>query len=587
MPVAALLALLSPGSPLAIVGQQEHAALAHLAEELHARSGPGFWGDADGPLVHDQLRVLSESAAREDARWSADFLERVVAVRPEGLSHEDWITWSLLQWEGGLRSAQGEFYWYEIPIAPYSTPLRTVAGGFASAALTTDQDRLRYIDGLHQLPVLLTQIETKLRGQAARGIVLPVAQIEAVAPMVRSFAAAPVRSSFAVSQARLDAIAPGARDEFAAAVTRAIADAVNPAFERLAAFVDGPYRDRASTEVGVGRYPGGDRYYRFLVRRHTGLDLTPEQIHQIGLGEVARLEAELDVTRRQAGFSGSPAEFRTFLRTDARFFPTSPEQMEAALMAAAARIEPKLGEWFMERPKAPYGVRRLPPALEPVMTYGYYQRPAPPREPGGYYLFNGSRLEERSMLNAAALSYHELVPGHHFQVALTQEHTRLNRFRKNAIDTAFLEGWAEYASDLAGEMGMYADPYDRAGRLSMDLFLSTRLVVDTGMNALGWSRERAMDYMRAHTFESETQIRTESLRYSTDLPGQALAYKMGSRTIRDLRERMRAQAGAAFDIRRFHQAVIGHGSMPLGVLERHVERVMQDASATVAPPQHP
>jgi uncharacterized protein (DUF885 family) len=247
--------------------------------------------------------------------------------------------------------------------------------------------------------------------------------------------------------------------------------------------------------------------------------------------------------------------------------------MAKALTTAAARIEPVIDQWFMRRPKAPYGVRRLAPALEPVMTYGFYQRPTP-QDPGGYYMFNGSKLEERSMLNAAALSYHELVPGHHFQVALTQENPRLSAFRKNAAYTAFLEGWGEYASDLAGEMGMYADPYDRAGRLSMDLFLSTRLVVDTGMNALGWSRERAMDYMRAHTFESETQIGTESLRYSADMPGQALAYKMGSRTIRALRERMREQLGDRFDVRRFHDAVLMHGSMPLGVLEQHVERVM-------------
>ena len=155
-------------------------------------------------------------------------------------------------------------------------------------------------------------------------------------------------------------------------------------FERLAAYVDGPYRDRAPADVGVGRYPGGDRFYRFLVRQHTGLDLTPQQIHEIGLAEVSRLERALDDVRRQAGFTGSLAEFRTFLKTDHRFFPTTPEQMGEALMAAARKIEPKLGAWFMTRPMAPYGVRRLSPALEPVMTYGFYQRATPPRGPGGH-----------------------------------------------------------------------------------------------------------------------------------------------------------------------------------------------------------
>jgi uncharacterized protein (DUF885 family) len=575
IPAVALLALVAAAAPLATPGQQPHAELARLAEEFRARSGPGFWGDTEGPLVRERLRVLSASAAEEDARWAAAFLERVNAIEPDALADEAWITWSLLRWEAEIGAAHGDFYWHGVPIAPYSTPLRTVATGFAAASLSTADERLRYLDGLHQLPTMLAQIETKLRGQMARGIVLPTAQVEAIVPMIRSFAAAPTASPFAVPQARLEAVPPDARERFAASVGDAISTAVNPAFERLGAFVDGPYRHLAGTSVGVGHYPGGDRYYRFLIRLHTGLDLTAQQIHEIGLKEVARLEQELDAARQDAKFTGSLEEFRTFLKTDRRFFPMTPEQMGDALMAAAGRIEPKLVEWFVERPAAPYGVKRLSPALEPVMTYGYYQRPMPPQDPGGYYLFNGSRLEERSMLNAAALSHHELVPGHHFQIALTLENDRLSEFRRNAIYTAFVEGWAEYASDLAGEMGMYADPYDRAGRISMDLFLSTRLVVDTGMNALGWSRERAMDYMRAHTFESETQIQTESLRYSTDLPGQALAYKMGSRTIRELRERMRAELGPSFDVRRFHQAVLGHGAMPLGVLEQHVERAMR------------
>jgi uncharacterized protein (DUF885 family) len=575
--LATLAGLIALGAwPAASTGRagQEHAAIAQLSEELLTRSGPGFWGDTEGPLVRDRLLVLSESATQEQARWAGDFLQRVDAVKADTLGHEDWITWSLLRWEAQVAAADAEFYWHQTPIAPYTSPLRTLTTGFAAASLADAAGRQRYLDGLHQIPVLLAQIETKLRGQVMRGIVLPVAQVDAAVPLIRSFAAPADTSPFAVTAGRLQAIPPDARAAFGAAVRDAIAVVVNPSFERLATYVDGPYRSRAPTDLGVGRYPDGARYYRVLVRQNTGLELTPEQIHEIGLGEVARLEKELDVVRQRANFAGSLEQFRTFLKTDPRFVPKSPAQIGDALMAAANRIEPALGAWIVDRPKAPYGARRLTPALEPVLTYGYYQRPAPPGEPGGYYLFNGSVLEQRSLLNAAALSYHELVPGHHFQIALTQENARLSAFRRNAMYTAFTEGWGEYASDLAGEMGMYPDPYDRAGRLSMDLFLSTRLVVDTGMNALGWSRERAMDYMRAHTFESETQIRTESLRYAADMPGQALAYKIGSRTIRGLRERLRARLGDRFDVRRFHQAVLGHGAMPLGVLEQHVERVL-------------
>lgn len=541
-----------------------------LADEFAQRSGPRFWGDTSGTLVRERLPMLLESQSREDARWAGDLLKRLDAIRETSLSDEDWITWALLRWEADLGSRRHAFFWLDVPIAPYSSPLRTITNGFAAARLATDDERRRYLDGLHLLPVLAAQIEAKLRGQAARGIVLPLPQVTAVAPFLRSFAGTDP-SPFAVHAQRLEAVPSGNRADFAAAITETINGAVAPAFARLADYVEGPYKAAAPGEVGLGRYPGGETYYRFLVRQHTGRDLSPQEIHDIGLKEVARLEQALHDTRREAGFSGSLQEFRRYLKTDRRFFPTDPQQIGDRLMAAAAKIEPKLPEMFATRPKAPYGARRLAPALEPVMTYGYYQVPTA-SEPKGHYLFNGSKLEERSLLFAAALSYHELVPGHHFQMALTLENGRLPAFRRNAMYTSFTEGWGEYASDLAGELGMYTDPYDRAGRISMDLFLTTRLVVDTGMNALGWTRERAMAFMREHTFESETQIASETLRYSTDMPAQALAYKMGSRGIRELRDHYRSRAAGTFDIRRFHQAVLGHGSMPLPILEQHLAR---------------
>ena len=569
---SALALVLAMTIPLATAAQYTNTTLAQLAEEFSARTGPGMWGDTSGILVRDRLPILSEAVSRDDARWAADLLKRLDAIPTSALAHEDWLTWSLLRWEAELGAARGEFFWLETPIAPYTSPLRTITNGFAAAPLATADDRQRYLDGLALLPVLTAQIESKLQGQAARGIVLPLPQVDAVVPFIRSFAAAAEVNPFAVSAARLDVMAAEARAAFATAVRDAIASSVAPAFERLAAYVSGPYRARAPNEVGLGHYPGGDQYYRFLVRQHTGLDLTPQQIHEIGLQEVSRLEQALDAARQQAGFNGSLAAFRTFLKTDTRFFPTDPAQIGDRLMAAAAKIEPRLQELFSERPKAPYGARRLALALEPLMTYGYYQVPTA-REPKGHYLFNGSKLEERSLLFVAALSYHELVPGHHFQMALTYENSRLPPFRKNTMYTTFTEGWGEYASDLAGELGMYADPYDRAGRISMDLFLSSRLVVDTGMNALGWTRERAMAFMREHTFESETQIASETLRYSTDMPGQALAYKMGSREIRELRRQFESRSGGKFDIRAFHRALLGHGAMPLPVLRQHLERV--------------
>ena len=553
--------------------QTRHTTLAALAEEFHARNESLLDDATDRPLLGETPRVLSIQAAEEHGRWAEGFLERLGGIEPDGLPADDWITWAILQWEARNATARAEFFWHEVPVTPYASPLRAIQSRFTAAPLSTNGERERYLDALHQLAALVGSMEAKLRSQAVRNIVLPSAEIDLVVPYLKSFGGEQARAAFVPAAARLKGVPDADQVTFRDSAVRAFDDAVGPAFERIAAYVDGSYRARAGTEVGSSRYSGGRAYYEFLVRLHTGLDLTPEEIHEIGLAEVARLERELEEAREKAGFEETLAEFKTFLKTDARFIPKAPDDIARALMAAASRIEPELDAWFARRARAPYGAQRLSPALEPSMTYGYYQRPTP-RDARGYYLFNGSQLEQRSLLNAAALSYHELVPGHHLQISLALENTALPRFRRNALYTAYTEGWGEYASDLAGEMGMYEDPYDRAGRLSMDLFLSTRLVVDTGMNALGWSRERAMQYMRDHTFESEAQIATETLRYSSDIPGQALAYKMGSRMIRELRERTRTRLGSRFDIRRFHDAVLSHGAMPLGVLQQHVARTL-------------
>jgi uncharacterized protein (DUF885 family) len=307
------------------------------------------------------------------------------------------------------------------------------------------------------------------------------------------------------------------------------------------------------------------------VNLHTTMTgLTPQAIHERGLQEIAKLNARLEEVRQKVGFQGDLAAFRQFLKTDSRFFVKTPDEVAARLTAPLKRIEPRIPDFFGRTPKAPYGVARLDPALEAGMTYGYYQQPLP-GHPEGDYMFNGSKLEERSLLTAAALTYHELVPGHHFQISLQLENQGLPLFRKNSYPTAFVEGWAMYTSELAEEMGGYADPYDLAGMIAQNLFLSSRLVVDTGMNSLGWSRQQAIDYMRENTFESGTQLGSETLRYSTDIPAQALAYKMGSRRIWELRRKAEGELGKKFDLRRFHDAVLGSGAMPMTVLEKHVD----------------
>jgi uncharacterized protein (DUF885 family) len=353
-------------------------------------------------------------------------------------------------------------------------------------------------------------------------------------------------------------------------VAKRLEQQVTPAFQALSALFDDGYRARAGEAVGVGAYPGGKELYQRLIHTYTGLRLTPEEIHQRGLAAVEELDRKMTEVRQRLGFTGSREEFHQKLRTDPRFLAKTPEEVEARYRQHVERIEPLMAKYFSLQPKAGYGVQRLDLSAEPGMTYGYYQQPGPGR-PLGYYRYNGSNLPERSLVGAAHLIYHELIPGHHFQIALQEENKDIHPVRAQLNYGAFVEGWAEYAASLGHEMGMYADPYDLYGDLIMQAFLTTRLVVDTGMNYFGWPLERARQYMRDHTFESETQIVSESLRYSTDLYAQALCYRLGYDQIWMLRRKAEAALGPRFDLPAFHQAVIGSGSMPLDVLAEHVD----------------
>ncbi|HZI68026.1 MAG TPA: DUF885 domain-containing protein [Thermoanaerobaculia bacterium] len=529
-------------------------------------------------LPVEELPDLSETRARADAQFGAALLEKLRGLRTHELSHQESLSLAMLRLEAAELAGSARDWWLTFPVTPYASPLRVVHQAFTGWKFRTPDDLDRYAVLLTRYAAFIRQMEEKLRAQEERGIRLPKGEIELVALTYRAAIAEPPASLFFVSPERLEAVPEQDRAPFTRRVESLIASRINPALESLASYVTGEYAAKAPSAVGLSQYRGGKAYYRSLVRRHTTLDVTPEEVHRLGLAEVERLNGELERIRAEVGFAGSLADFRRHLRADPRFIPSTPEEIGDRLLAAQKRIEPKIPMYFGQVPRAPAGIRRLAPTLEGSMTYGYYQSPTA-TDRRGYYYYNGSSLADRSLLNAAALIYHELVPGHHFQRALQHENTDLPKFRREAGWTAYTEGWGEYASSLAGEMGMYEDPYDRAGRLMMDAFLSTRLVVDTGMNALGWSRARAIEYMKANTLESDTQIATETLRYSCDIPGQALAYKMGSARIRELRARAERELGRAFDVRRFHDALLGSGPMPLAVLERHVDWFIETEKA--------
>ena len=475
----------------------------------------------------------SYERAAADAAFSRRILDRLNAIDPAKLSAEERVTFRTLKFQQELVVEGLQHFYLRSQVTPYASAIRVTSQAFRDPKIANDprvrESYIGYIDALTAL----------VREQQRRGILIARPEI----PAVRAVFGAP---------------------PFAEA---------KPAHDRFVEVLSAEYEAAAPAAVGISQQPGGAAAYRYLIRSATTLDLDPRDVHELGLREIQRIDRELDDIRKEVGFSGSRDEFMRFLKTDARFFEPSAGAIKARLEKHVKTIEPYISRFFSKTPRAPYGVARLDPALEGALTFGYYKWPTP-AEPVGLYYFNGSKTHERNMLFALALMAHELVPGHHFQIVRQSENEALHPLRRESLDTAFVEGWGEYAAALGTEMGVYSDPYDRAGRLMMDSMLSARLVVDTGMNALGWSRERAIEYLQNHSMVSDTEAATETLRYSTDIPAQALAYKIGSLKMMELRRRAQQRLGERFDIRKFHEWILGQGSMPLPVLEAYVEEKM-------------
>ena len=529
-------------------------------------------------LPIESLPDLSLAKAEKDAAFGRSLSQGLAAVAPKGLTHEEELSYEILRKEARALEEGPSHWWLTFPLTPNFFQFMGVHPAFAAHTFRSKDDAARYEKLLAQYGPFLRSIEAKLRAQAERGVRIPKPELPVIAGTFAAVAETSELNLLRVAPERLGQLPAEERDAFTARVAARIDSDVAPAAKSLIALLSGDYAAKAPDAVGLAQYPGGKDYYRFLVRRSTTLDVPPEEIHRIGLSAMEKINTELEAIRVQVGFAGSLAEFRKSLKDDPRFYAKTPEEVGERLMAAQNRILPRIPELFGKQPKAPFGVKRLEPQLEGAMTFGYYQVPTP-NDPKGYYKYNGTHLEGRTLIGAGSLISHELVPGHHFQINLQYENTELPVFRRDSLSTAFVEGWGEYSSFLAGELGMYQDPYERCGRLLFDAFLTSRLVVDTGMNLLGWSRERAMAYMLENTIQSETEIKTETLRYSTDIPGQALAYKMGMRKFVELREKAKAALGATFDPRRYHDMILSSGAVPMDLAEKKVDWFIAEEKA--------
>ena len=343
-----------------------------------------------------------------------------------------------------------------------------------------------------------------------------------------------------------------------------------PSYELLHTFLKDDYVPNCRETIGQSALPDGKAWYAYMVRRITTTDLTPQQIHEIGLSEVKRIRGEMEKIKKQTGFEGDLQEFFEFLRTDKQFFYDTPAQLLAGYRDICKRADPELIRLFRKLPRQPYGIKPVPSYSEQSVTTAYYQPGSINAGRPGYFFANTYALETRPKWEMEALSLHEAVPGHHFQIAIADELEGLPEFRKNDRYTAYVEGWGLYAESLGEEMGFYQDPYSKMGQLTYEMWRAIRLVVDTGMHALGWSRQQSIDYFKANAGKSEHDIIVEVDRYIV-WPGQALAYKIGELKIKELRANAEKDLGDKFDLRDFHDELLGAGALPLSILQTRME----------------
>ncbi len=560
-----------PGAAPAAQGPAESAALSRLLTAAHERAiqgSPTLQMRYGRPI--ERLPSVSLAADEADAAFARALLDTLRTIDRKALSALQQVSAETLEWvlRGTVDAAK--YYWLSFSsITPYQSPLTSELLFLGrDMALDSPANRARLLARLGEIAPLADSIRLGLEARAARGIRLNRAEARQVIGALGALRKPGLASPYAPQAARLQTAQDPA---LGASVAKIIDGSLNPALTRLIDYLGGDYLARAPEAVGLKQYPGGEEYYRYLVARNTTLDITPEAIHQRGLEHLARLERSMDSLLGVIGFKGTRREFLTAMGKDPRFIAKTPEDVGARYQKYYEAIKPLVGKLFSRSPKAPGEFRRLNPALEGSQTYGFYQPPSP-ASPVGIYYYNASNLETRSLFTVPNIAYHELVPGHHFQISLARENSDLPPFRQDFGATAYTEGWAEYGSGLAGELGLFADPYELYARLISEAFLTTRLVVDPGMNLLGWSREKAMQFMRDHTMMAESEIASESLRYSVDMPGQALGYKMGAFEFWRLRAHAETELGPKFDVRAFHALLLDAGALPMKVVGAMVDR---------------
>ncbi len=524
------------------------------------------------PRGQDRWTDQSVSASRQREADNRVFLAALENIDRKELSASEQVNYDLL-YDSQLRDVEGQQFPGDfMPLNQMGGVQQDIAQMMAISQPKNSEDYANMISRLETAPEVVEQTIAWMRKGMEAGVTPPAITLRDVPQQIRNQLVddadqSPILGAFKQFPASVDSLQQKAFKQQAEA---AFSNGIAPAFEKLLAFVENEYIPAARKTIAMGDLPNGKAWYAYNVKQRTTTDLTPEQIHEIGLSEVKRIRSEMDEIIESTGFDGTFEEFLEFLRTDPQFYHETKEDLLREYRDIAKRADPELMKLFGKLPRTPYGVIPIPSYAEKSQTTAYYQGGSVEAGRPGNFFANTYALDTRPRWEMEALTLHEAVPGHHLQLALQDELTDVPWFRRLGGYTGFIEGWGLYSESLGVEMGFYKDPYSKFGQLTYEMWRAIRLVVDTGMHQLGWTRQQAIDYFMKNAGKQEHDVIVEIDRYIV-WPGQALAYKIGELKIKELRAYATNALGEDFDIRAFHDEVLGKGALPLSVLDANIK----------------
>jgi len=537
------------------------------AWELDMQDNP-VWASMLGDRRFNRAWGELSAASFERRRMAnAAILKRLDSIDQESLSPQDQINFLLFDQAYESRMAEAEHPTHLMPISQRGG-IQTLDEIGDRLRLETVQDFDDWLARLAQIDQLMQQTIALMKEGMASGYVPPKITMSRVPGQIAKQLVSTAEESlfFKPFEILPNSIAPAQQARLQSEARSIITETVIPAYQTLEKFFNEEYLPACRDSIGASDLPNGAAFYEYRVRRYTTTDMTPEEVHQVGLTEVQRIRNEMMAVKAAVGFEGSLDAFFNFLRTDPQFYFEDPEDLLRAYEAQAKRIDPELVRLFTKLPRMPYGIKVIPETVAPDTTTAYYTRPAADGSRAGYYWVNLYNPASRPKFEIPVLTVHEAMPGHHLQIALQQELESLPNFRRYSGFTVFTEGWGLYSERLGYDIGLYQDPYDQFGQLSYDMWRAVRLVVDTGMHYKGWSRDEAIAYFERNAPRKKLDIINEIDRYIS-WPGQALAYKIGQLKMLALRDKASSQLGDRFDLKRFHDRMLSQGAIPLSLLE--------------------